>query len=769
MTEKRELIIVNDLASVSRFITHINTYHILAYDIETTGLKPTLEKVIGFSISGKVGEAYYFPHLTWDSKSNSLVEVHSFQETRKYIQMLTKKELLMWNGSFDIRFTNWFFGINLTEALIADIMLMKHTLEEDGFLALKKSAIQYQKEIGLPVEEEANKEQLALKENVAKNGGSTTQANYEMYKADLEVMGVYAAADADLTLRLALLLRERLETENLVDFFYDEVMQLYKLVTIKMETMPVKLDIALIEDSREKITLDIDRLENEIMDELISYDTVYDWIKYKANEKFPAKPTGSFAQKVVEFYGIPLPKSSSGKYSITKKSLDVLKDDYGYINSVAFLLTGDVGYIGDHVEDMQVDLWEASNDGKVINISSKNQMGEMCFNYLGVKALSKTKKGTEQFNDDMIQHLADQGYSWASKLSDYNKLLKIRSAYMDRFLENQIDGHYYFYYKQAGTISGRFSSDAQQLPRPKEEGELSELVLHYNNLVRAFFISGEGRVFCDLDYESLEPHVFSHVSGDEGLRNIFRNGDDFYSTIAIKTEKLEGVSADKKAPNYLGKVNKPLRQSAKAYSLGIPYGMSPYALAKTLGVSEEEAQRLYDGYLDGFPELKKWMERSKKDAQLKGYVTTQTGRVRHLNRVKEIHAKHGEKILDFKYKNELINKIAKKKGKEEAKKIVQDMYMDYKNGINNARNFQIQGLSASIVNRAMIEIMKRFSSDSIDGWVCATIHDQIIVNISEKDVDKAKIIVEDCMVNTVKLSVDLKAPPAVSTNWRDGH
>jgi DNA polymerase I len=84
--------------------------------------------------------------------------------------------------------------------------------------------------------------------------------------------------------------------------------------------------------------------------------------------------------------------------------------------------------------------------------------------------------------------------------------------------------------------------------------------------------------------------------------------------------------------------------------------MSPYALAKTLDVSEEEAQKLYDGYLDGFPELKKWMVSSRNRAKFEGYVSTQTGRIRHLPKVKNIYKKHGDKLLDFKYRNELISK-----------------------------------------------------------------------------------------------------------------
>ena len=510
-------------------------------------------------------------------------------------------------------------------------------------------------------------------------------------------MGKYACADADLTLRLAYLFLNKLETQDLMGFYFDEeVMPLYKEVTMPMEDKGVKLDIPKIQETRTKIVAEIERLHTEIIQELMANDNVYDWVCLTSADKYLPKKAGGFGQKVVKRFGLDLPISEkTGKYMMGKKLVEALPD-----STARHFLLGECGLDYEDERDIQIELWTEFNGGQPINISSKKQMGEITFNHLGIKPLSKTDKGVPQFNDTMIQHLAENGHEWASKLSDYNKLIKIQGAYIDRFLDNHEDGYYYFYYKQHGTLSGRFSSDAQQLPRPKEEGELSPTVLYFNNIIRSFFIAGEGRVFVDADYESLEPHVFAHVSGDEGLRDIFRKGHDFYSTIAIATEKLEGVSADKKADNYLGKLNKPLRQKAKAYSLGVPYGMSVYALAKSLGVEQEEAQVLYDGYLDGFPELKKWMAKSKQDAQYKGYVSTQTGRIRHLDRVKELHSRHGEKLLDFKYRK----KLEKKHGAD----AVLNAYRDYKNGINNSRNFQIQGLSASIVNRAMIEIMREF-------------------------------------------------------------
>ena len=332
---------------------------------------------------------------------------------------------------------------------------------------------------------------------------------------------------------------------------------------------------------------------------------------------------------------------------------------------------------------------------------------------------------------------------------------------MDRFLDKEEDGMYYFYYKQHATVSGRYGSDAQQLPRPKEEGEEDPIVLKYNNMIRAFFVCKPGNVFIDCDYESLEPKVFSHVADDEGLKDIFRNGWDFYSTIAIKTEKLDQYSPDKKAPNYLKKLANNVRQKAKAYSLGIPYGMSAYALGKSIDLSTKEAQKLVDGYLNGFPNLKKWMTDSKVFVKKEGYVKTQVGRVRHLPKVSYLHQKFGDSLLEWDFQNRLEGEL----GKE----MVMNMSRDYKNGLNNSMNFQIQSLAASIVNRAAIEINREFKDKGIKGQVVAQIHDQLVMEVDESMAEEACKIVQDKMENTTKLSLDLVAIPSLAHNLKEGH
>jgi DNA polymerase-1 len=405
-------------------------------------------------------------------------------------------------------------------------------------------------------------------------------------------------------------------------------------------------------------------------------------------------------------------------------------------------------------------LWKEDNNGNYFNIQSKDHMGGIAFSALGIKPLSETDKGKPQFDDDFIQTISSK-YEWAKNLRIYNKLLKIKSTYIERFLNNQEEGKYYFYYKQHATVSGRYGSDAQQLPRPKEDGEEDPIVIEYNNMIRAFFIPYEGNVFIDDDYASLEPSVFSHVSGDNGLMDIFRNNHDFYSTIAIKTEKLYDYSPDKKADNFLRKHHPKIRNKAKAYSLGIPYGMSAYALGKTLDIPAKDAQVLVDGYLDGFPNLKKWMEESRSYVKLNGYIKTQVGRIRHLPKVKNIYSKLGDGILDWKFKTELEKKYGKEK--------VQEVQRDYKNGLNGSMNVQIQGLAASIVNRAAIAINRKFKEANIAGQIVAQIHDQLIAEVEESKAEEAAKIVQYCMENVTKLNVPLYAIPQITKNWRDGH
>lgn len=772
MTQEKSYVTVNSKDTLKQLVQHIRESEYIAFDTETDSLNMRKGQIIGFSVSGEVGKGFYMPTMVWNRQEERLEEVlidgKGAHELAKYvINQLIDKKLICHNASFDLRYVKNFYGINLLPSLHADTSLLVHTVKEEGAFGygspfgLKPIAIMVQKEIGLDVEKEANEEQVALKDSIKANGGSTSKDNYEIYKADLEILSKYAAADTDLTLRIYNYFLGILKEEGLETFFFEEeVMPVYKEVTIPMEDHGIRLDIPLLQETRERISVDLQEQATLVVQELLKEPKVRGWIIDQAVEAYPPKSKGIFAQRLLEISGIELPKSEkTGKFTINKAAVSALADS----PIKDFLMTGDTEYLTkDQIVRVSLALWKEDNNGQFFNIQSKDQMGKIAFDVLGEKPISTTTKGKPQFDEDMIQSISGK-YVWAKHLRLYNKLTKIKTAYVDRFLDAAEDGRFYPYFKQNGTVSGRYGSDMQQLPKPLEPGQDEQIIMDYVNLVRAFFIADEGTKILDNDYASLEPRVFAAVAGDQGLKDIFNNDLDFYSHIAIKTEKLEGVSAHTKAPNFLKKVDPVKRQTAKAYSLGVPYGMSGYALAMSLGVDRKEGERLVEGYLDGFPELRKWRENSRKFIKENGYIKNKVGRIRHLPQAKEIYAALGDKLIeDWRFRKEL----EKQYGVEQ----VTNLYRDYKNALNNCLNFQIQSYSASIVNRAALRINRRFKEENIVGQVICQIHDQLICQVREEDVPRACEIMQDCMENTTKLDgVQLVAIPEVANNFRDGH
>ena len=765
---------VQDKETLKLLHQHIIDSEVIAVDTETTGLNPRKDKIVGWSVSGDEGVGFYLPTLVWNFEVEEL-QVQTIDGTstetisKNLLKLLIDKKLVFHNASFDVQFIKNYFGIDLLPYVWVDTGLLVHTVYEEGAFGygnpfgLKSIAIMNQKELGLDVEKAANEEQIELKGSIKKNGGQTTKALFEIYKADLDILSKYASADTDLTLRICNLYLKKLKEEGLEKFFFeDEVMPIYREVTVPMEAYGVDLDMDLLNKIHDEIVKDQKENKEIVMKSLLAIPEVKEWVVATSMTNYPVSHKGNWAQRLVQRYSLPLPKSEkTGKYSLTTKYINELDDS----NVKQFLLTGDKSLLED-VEKARISmaLWKESNDGDYINIQSKKHLGEIVFKYMGIKPKvsgANTKSGRDKFDMSMVEELS-KTYAWAENLRIYNKLLKIKSTYVDRFRDRNEDGRYYFYFKQNGTVSGRYGSDAQQLPKPLEEGEDAPIIMKYVNIVRAFLTAGEGRKVIDADYESLEPHCFASVTGDENLREIFRKGWDFYSTVAIQTENLEGVSADKKADNYLKKLDPIKRNKAKAYSLGIAYGMEAYALKMTLGVEQKEAERLIKGYLDGFPQLAEWRERSREEVKAYGRITNYVGRIRHLPRVKQYYDKFDNRLMDWRFRKQLEGTYGRDK--------VIKAYRDFRNGLNNCLNFQLQSLAAAVVNRAALQINRKAKELGIDAMCQAQVHDQLIINCDKKDVAMFAPIVQEIMENTTKLpGVTLKAPPEISDNWRDGH
>ncbi len=298
-----------------------------------------------------------------------------------------------------------------------------------------------------------------------------------------------------------------------------------------------------------------------------------------------------------------------------------------------------------------------------------------------------------------------------------------------------------------------------------EQGEVSDLVLKYNNILRSFIKAEDGRKLIICDQSSLEPRVFASVSNDPSLINVFIDNEDLYSRVAIQAFKLKGMSAKKDDPNYVKKVRPELRQRAKSIALAIPYGAGAWQIGQSLGIKPEQAQVLIDGYLEGFPELAKWMSDSELRAKTFGFVKSKTGRIRHLDKVKKIYERMEDTLLDprefFRLKKTMRND-------QEMKKL-QMIRMEYKNGLNNCKNFQIQSLAASIMNRSAIAIHKRFKEEGLDAHIMLQIHDEFVINANDNCVHRAAEITKECMETTVQIATGLIAEPNIAENFGEGH
>jgi DNA polymerase I-like protein with 3'-5' exonuclease and polymerase domains len=760
----KNYVLIDNVTKYIEAAAHLDRYELIAYDTETTGLNVRKEKIIGLSFTGEIGVGYYYPIFVYNVELDKL-EYHPFyleKDLTAILNRLKAKKLIMHNASFDIRVTLNDLKVSLLNSLYADTVLMEHTLNEDGPFGLKEICILKALELGLDEQDAANQEQLELKESVIARGGSWTQQNKEMFKAELGILAKYACADVDMTLRLYLHNLKRLEQENLTKlFFEDEVMPLYKLVTIRMEHRGVYIDMPKLEKLSIKIVDQIKEYEKVVIDSLTSTPEFNDFITTYLNATYPISTKGNFAQEICRFGNLDLPTTAKGKYSITNKNVLALPDSI----YKSYLLSGEADYIPEsNLIEMQRNLHRKAEDSPyLINLSSKAQLKTLVFDYLKVEPLSRTDKGSPQFNDKFVESIA-KTYDWAEKIRVFNKLNKIKSSYFDRFAENTEDGIYYPSFMQHGTSSGRYSSDFQQLPKPKDEdGDDHPLVVEFSDSVRELVIPAPDHAFIDDDYESLEPRCFADDAGDDALIKIFTDNLDMYSVVAIGAEKITDASADKKSPDFLKKKYPSRRQNAKGYALGIRYGMKAFKLSKTLNISIGEADAIIHNYFKAFPGLKNAMDKYLKEVKTTGKVTSKFGRVRHLPRAKEIYQKFGDDIAD--YNN--LRKISQKTYVPIMElKVIRK---EYNNLLNNSLNFPIQSAATSIVNRAAIAMTRQFIKNHLRAWVSLQIHDQLVISCAKEDIDKVKTIVQDCMENTNLLLMPLVAKPEVAYNLREGH
>lgn len=360
------------------------------------------------------------------------------------------------------------------------------------------------------------------------------------------------------------------------------------------------------------------------------------------------------------------------------------------------------------IDELSIEIYNLA--GCEFNISSPSQLGEVLFDKLGLKHGKKGKTGYSTAQD-VLEKLAND-HPIIDKILEYRMLTKLYSTYIEGLLNSVLeDNKIHTIYTQTLTRTGRLSSiepNLQNIPARNEYGKL---------IRKAFVPTGDG-IIVSSDYSQIELRLLAHMSQVESLINAFNNDIDIHAKTASDIFKCD-----------LDSVTKDMRRAAKAVNFGIIYGISSYGLSTNIGITPKEAAKFIDDYLTTYPGIKNYMDSVISEAHQNGYVKTLFNRYRTLP--------------------ELENKN----------------YMIRSGAERMALNAPIQGTSADIIKKAMVEIYNEFKDKNLKAKMVIQVHDELVFDCPKEEFDIVREIVQRVMENTYKLSVPLKVDIEYGTDW----
>ena len=355
--------------------------------------------------------------------------------------------------------------------------------------------------------------------------------------------------------------------------------------------------------------------------------------------------------------------------------------------------------------------------GQSFNIASPKQVGEILFDKLKiVEKAKKTKTGQYVTSEEVLQQLRNK-HEIVADILEHRGLKKLIGTYIDALpkLINPRTGHIHTSFNQTITATGRLSSsdpNLQNIPIRGEDGKE----------IRKAFIPEPGCLFFSADYSQIELRVMAHLSGDENMINVFREGKDLHAATAANIYKKD-----------ISEVTRDERTKSKRANFGIIYGITVFGLAERLDIPRDEAKMLIDGYFDTFPQVHDYMEKAKEIARQQGYVTTLFGRRRYLP--------------DINSANATVRGFAER----------------------NAINAPIQGTAADIIKIAMIHIFQRFKKEHIKSKMILQVHDELNFSVYLEEKEKVEKIVLEEMQNAFDMKVPLVADSGFGENWLEAH
>ncbi len=352
--------------------------------------------------------------------------------------------------------------------------------------------------------------------------------------------------------------------------------------------------------------------------------------------------------------------------------------------------------------------------GEQFNVNSQPQLQRILFEKL---ALPKTKRIKTGYSTDAaeLEKLAGS-HAIVDALLEYREVSKLKNGFTEMLLElvDLRTSRIHTTYDQTKAATGRLASNAPNLQNIPIRGEMGRRI-------RRAFIAPPGHVLLSADYSQIELRVLAHLSEDATFCRAFDEGHDFHATIAAQ---VHGVRPEAVTPD--------MRSRVKQFSYGIAYGMSAYGVSQRLGVEMEEAASFIESYYAQFPKVREYLAAQVERAKIDGFTTTMFGRRRYLP---ELHSA-----------NFRLRAL----------------------GERMALNTPIQGTAADIIKRAMIDVDTVLRKEPI-AKMLLTVHDELVFEIPEEKLERARALIESAMVGAAALRCGLAVDVHTGSNWADAH
>jgi DNA polymerase-1 len=361
------------------------------------------------------------------------------------------------------------------------------------------------------------------------------------------------------------------------------------------------------------------------------------------------------------------------------------------------------------IKKTQEEIFEMS--GEEFNISSPKQLGKILFEKLDLPVIKKTKTGYST-NAEVLLKLRDK-HPIIDKVTYFRQLTKLYSTYVEG-LRNviDVDDKIHSSFNQTVTTTGRLSStepNLQNIPIKYEMGR---------EIRKVFIPDEDNNLLMSADYSQIELRVLAHIAGDENLINAFIKHSDIHTKTA---SEVFGVPIEEVTPT--------MRSNAKAVNFGIVYGIGDFSLAEDLKISRKEAKQYIDTYLERYPKVKQYLQDIVVKAKEDSCVTTILNRRRvipEINAKNKIVASFGERL---------------------------------------AMNTPIQGSAADIIKLAMVKVYNKLKEKNLKTTIVLQVHDELILNVYQDELDEVKGIVKEEMENAIKLEVPLEVDINIGKTW----